>query len=202
MPRITRPQSLPSCRRGCAGWCVRCYPGSSSGRRSCCYGWRRRSYATNGLAVPTRDAAPPAAKAGWSRHLKPVVVVLDFLSQDERRRARRYEPALLGLGHCSTASHGTTAGGRPQSQCGGTPRRRSTVEGERSSRCYYSKLLVIELHGDCVQICQEGDRRLQERRGATRNTSGLVGSFGTIQDDEYRQRSQGQALRFTGCPGM
>ena len=53
-----------------------CYPGSSSGRRSCCYGWRRRSYATNGLAVPTRDAAPPAAKAGWSRHLKPVVVVL------------------------------------------------------------------------------------------------------------------------------
>ena len=55
---------------------------------------------------------------------------------------------------------------------------------------------------DCVQICQEGDRRLQERRGATRNTSGLVGSFGTIQDDEYRQRSQGQALRFTGCPGM
>ena len=23
-----------------------------------------------------RDAAPPAAKAGWSRHLKPVVVVL------------------------------------------------------------------------------------------------------------------------------
>ena len=29
--------------------------------------------ATNGLAVPTRDAAPPAAKAGWSRHLKPVV---------------------------------------------------------------------------------------------------------------------------------
>ena len=27
------------------------------------------SYATNGLAVPTRDAAPPAAKAGWSRHL-------------------------------------------------------------------------------------------------------------------------------------
>ena len=30
-----------------------------------------------GLAVPTRDAAPPAAKAGWSRHLKPVVVVLE-----------------------------------------------------------------------------------------------------------------------------
>ena len=31
---------------------------------------------------------------------------------------------------------------------------------------------------------------MQERRGAARNTSGLVGSFGTIQDDEYRQRSQ------------
>ena len=62
--------------RRCAGWCVRCYPGSSSGRRSCCYGWKRRKNATNGLAVPTRDAAPPAAKAGWSRHLKPVVVVL------------------------------------------------------------------------------------------------------------------------------
>ena len=26
-----------------------------------------------------RDAAPPAAKAGWSRHLKPVVVVLGIL---------------------------------------------------------------------------------------------------------------------------
>ncbi len=67
---------------------MRCYPGSSSGRRSCCYGWRRRSYATNGLAVPTRDAAPPAAKAGWSRHLKPVVVVLVhemMEARDERR---------------------------------------------------------------------------------------------------------------------
>ena len=48
---------------------------SSSGPKCCC-GWRIRSYATNGLAVPTRDW-PPAAKAGWSRHLKPVVVVLE-----------------------------------------------------------------------------------------------------------------------------
>ena len=60
----------------CTGWCGRCCPGSSSGPINCCCGWRIRSYATNGLAVPTRDAAPPAAKAGWSRHLKPVVVVL------------------------------------------------------------------------------------------------------------------------------
>ena len=55
---------------------MRCYHGSSSGPISCCCGWRIRSYATNGLAVPTRDAAPPAAKAGWSRHPKAVVVVL------------------------------------------------------------------------------------------------------------------------------
>ena len=39
--------------------------------------WLEDTQATNGLAVPTRDAAPPAAKAGWSRHLKPVVVVLE-----------------------------------------------------------------------------------------------------------------------------
>ncbi len=43
---------------------------------SCCYGWRIRSYATNGRAAPTRNAAPPAVKAGWSRHPKAVVVVL------------------------------------------------------------------------------------------------------------------------------
>ena len=61
----------------CTGWCGRCCPGSSSGPINCCCGWRIRSYATNGLAVPTRDAAPPAAiSEGWSRHLKPVVVVL------------------------------------------------------------------------------------------------------------------------------
>ena len=112
MPRITRPQSLPSCRRGCAGWCVRCYPGSSSGRRSCCYGWRRRSYATNGLAVPTRDAAPPAAKAGWSRHLKLVVVVLgwmglSFIVQEHlghRQSGLREMVPRLVLGLTATAS--------------------------------------------------------------------------------------------------
>ena len=31
MPRITRPQSLPSCRRGSTGWCVRCCPGERFG---------------------------------------------------------------------------------------------------------------------------------------------------------------------------
>ena len=89
--------------------------------------------------------------------------LLDFLSQDERRRARRDEPALLGLAHCSTASHGTTAGGRPQSQCGGTPRRRSTVEGERSGRCYYSNLLVIELHA-CAQAMDHNSRQIARRQ--------------------------------------
>ena len=44
---------------------------------SCCYGWRIRSYATNGRAAPTRNAVPPAVKAGWSRHPKAVVVVLN-----------------------------------------------------------------------------------------------------------------------------
>ena len=38
-----------------------------------------RSYATNGLAVPTRDAAPPAVKAGWTPHPETVVVVLVLL---------------------------------------------------------------------------------------------------------------------------
>ena len=79
MPRITRPQSLPPCRRGCTGWCGRCCPGNGSGRRSCCCGWRIRSYATSGRAAPTRDAAPPAVKAGWSHHLKRVVVVLALM---------------------------------------------------------------------------------------------------------------------------
>ena len=46
---------------------------------SCCYGWRIRSYATNGRAAPTRNAAPPAVKAGWSRHPKAVVVVLGLV---------------------------------------------------------------------------------------------------------------------------
>ena len=64
----------------CTGWCGRCCPGNGSGRRSCCCGWRIRSYATSGRAAPTRDAAPPAVKAGWSHHLKRVVVVLGIAS--------------------------------------------------------------------------------------------------------------------------
>ena len=58
MPRITRPQSLPSCRRGSTGWCVRCCPGSGSGRRSCCDCYRRSSCATIGPAGLTPNAAP------------------------------------------------------------------------------------------------------------------------------------------------
>ena len=80
MPRITRPQSLPSCRRGSTGWCVRCCPGNGSDRRSCYCGWRIRSYATSGRAAPTKDAAPPAVKAGWSHHPETVVVVLNVRS--------------------------------------------------------------------------------------------------------------------------
>ena len=65
----------------CTGWCGRCCPGSGSGRTSCCYGWWSLNYVTSGPAAPTKDAAPPAEKAGWSRHPKPVVVVLVGLSQ-------------------------------------------------------------------------------------------------------------------------
>ena len=46
MPGITRPQSLPSCKRGCTGWCGRCCPAIGSGRRSCCDCYRRSSCAT------------------------------------------------------------------------------------------------------------------------------------------------------------
>ena len=35
MPRITRPQSLPSCKRGSTGQCGRCCPGTGSGRMNC-----------------------------------------------------------------------------------------------------------------------------------------------------------------------
>ena len=79
MPRITQPQSLPSCKRGCTGWCGRCCPGSGSGRTSCCYGWWSLNYARSVPAAPTKDAAPPAVKAGWSRHPELVVVVLGWL---------------------------------------------------------------------------------------------------------------------------
>ena len=43
---------------------------------SCCCGWRKRNYATNGPAAPTRNVAPPAVKAGWIPRPKAVVVVL------------------------------------------------------------------------------------------------------------------------------
>ena len=56
MPRITRPQSLPSCKRGCPGWFATCCPGSGPGPMNCCNGWRRHSYAMSGRASPTRDA--------------------------------------------------------------------------------------------------------------------------------------------------
>ena len=64
----------------CTGWYGRCCLGNGSDRRNCCCGWRKRSYATSARAAPTRDAAPPAVKAGWSHHPKAVVVVLDCKS--------------------------------------------------------------------------------------------------------------------------
>ena len=38
MPKITRSQNLPSCKRGYTGWCEGCCPGNGSGRMSCCDG--------------------------------------------------------------------------------------------------------------------------------------------------------------------
>ena len=70
------PRACPRVDGGVPGGAGDAPPGSSSGPINCCCGWRIRSYATNGLAAPTRDAAPPAVKAGWSHHLKRVVVVL------------------------------------------------------------------------------------------------------------------------------
>ena len=66
--------------------------------------------------------------------------------QIARRQTNELGSLSLQTGNVCSASHGTTAGGRPQSQCGGTPRRRSTVEGERSL------LLLVghELHA-CAQ---------------------------------------------------
>ena len=104
MSRITRPQSLPPCRRGCTGWCGRCCPGNGLARLSCCCGWRIRSYATNGPGAPTKDAAPPAVKAGWSHHPKRVpkrvVVVLGRTQLDRLtpRDVQAMETRLLRHG--------------------------------------------------------------------------------------------------------
>ena len=107
MPQITRPQSLPSCKRGCTGWCVRCCPGSGSGRRSCCYGWRSLSYVTSGPAAPTKDAAPPAVKAGLSRHPELVVVVLGQRSYT--RKSLRCDYAALEQGSLTSLKHAPPA---------------------------------------------------------------------------------------------
>ena len=58
MPLITRPQSLPPCKRGCTEWCVSFCPKRSSDRRNCWDGWRMFNSATNGPDAPTRNAAP------------------------------------------------------------------------------------------------------------------------------------------------
>ena len=75
MPRITRPQSLPSCKRGSTEWCVRCCPGSGSGRRNCCNGWRTPKSATNEPCAHTKSAAPPVGHLQASLP-KAVVVIL------------------------------------------------------------------------------------------------------------------------------
>ena len=81
--------------RRCTGWCVRCCPGSGSGPINCCCGWRIRSYATNGRAAPTRDAAPPAVNAEWTLHPEPVVVVLgDTLQEQAHSGAQPRSPQL------------------------------------------------------------------------------------------------------------
>ena len=59
MPRITRPRSLPPCKRGSTRWCGICCPGNGSGRMNCCGGWRRRKNATNGPDAPMPSAEPP-----------------------------------------------------------------------------------------------------------------------------------------------
>ena len=66
---------------GCGAYCVIEFPPDGPPSMSCCYGWRIRSYATNGRTAPTRNAAPPVVKAGWSRHPKAVVVVLERLTK-------------------------------------------------------------------------------------------------------------------------
>ena len=78
-----------SAGRRCTAWCARCCPGSGSGRRSCYCGSSSLSYATSGRAAPTRDAAPPAERAGRSLHPELVVVVLD---RGRRWPKRKLEP--------------------------------------------------------------------------------------------------------------
>ena len=68
MPRITRPQVYRVVRE--------MLPRERFGPEELLLWLRIRSYATSGRAAPTRDAAPPAVNAGWSHHLKRVVVVL------------------------------------------------------------------------------------------------------------------------------
>ena len=41
--------------------------------------------------------------------------------------------------------------------------RRSTVEGERSGRCYYSNLLIIELHS-CAQAMDHNSPQIARRQ--------------------------------------
>ena len=73
MPRITRPQVYRVVRE--------MLPREQFGPDQLLL-WLEDTQLHNERArpVPTRDAAPPAAKAGWSRHLKPVVVVLGTAS--------------------------------------------------------------------------------------------------------------------------
>ena len=54
MPRITRPQSLPSCKRGRTGWCGRCCPGNSSAPGSC--------WMVEGVSTAQRTGQPLSQK--------------------------------------------------------------------------------------------------------------------------------------------
>ena len=100
MPRITRPQSLPSCRRGSTGWCGKCCPGNGSGLKSCCGGWRIRRTVTNGPGAPMKSAAPPFAppQTGPGQH------------------------AELDLRHVEPRSHAWVCSGTPAyGRCAGPP---------------------------------------------------------------------------------
>ena len=99
----------------CTGWCGRCCPGSGSGRTSCCYGWWSLNYVTS------RHAAPPAVKAGWSRHPEPVIVVLG--SRPMTSSLPKPEPRFLPLYERD----------RHRLQCNGGGAIRHLVEWGRSS---------------------------------------------------------------------